>query len=433
MNNEELLENFLERNRLTRETWERSNLEWKVLQDIAADYEAQLDQLKETAELFGRSIQKFDKVHSVRWRVKATDHVLEKIIRKRAEGVEKYASISVDNYFDLITDLVGVRALHLFKSDCFVIDEDIKRIWAPIEPPVAYVRIGDHDALLEQLAAHGFEVKNHPAGYRSVHYVVTTQPMKRMVKAEIQVRTIFEEGWSEIDHKIRYPNFSDNEQIDYFLTIFNRMAGSADEMGGFVKELTATLDALEQQITAAQNEKQESVKAMEEALVQLQEANQQSAASQQSLEKLKAEIAKFRAQTNVDVHTSVKENRTFDKVLISASAKAAMQSILNLPTLSRDSAALKALKNISNGTIVFSPETLKAIERLNRASRPALSPDTLKALEILHHDDKLISAKTLKSLQRFSSTPIPSSLLKSMPRQEKTEKSDENGEKPKNE
>jgi ppGpp synthetase/RelA/SpoT-type nucleotidyltranferase len=168
-------------------------------------------------------------VHSVRWRVKDTDHLLEKIIRKCAEGHKKYKNVDSKNYFEIVSDLVGLRALHLFKDDCFSIDSDLRRTWTPSEPPIAYVREGDPPDLTKKFGEHGFEVKEHPAGYRSVHYIFLTQPFQRKVFAEIQVRTIFEEGWSEIDHRVRYPNFSNDQLVSYFLTIFNRLAGSADE------------------------------------------------------------------------------------------------------------------------------------------------------------------------------------------------------------
>ena len=54
---------------------------------------------------------------------------------------------------------------------------------------------------------------------------------------ELQVRTIFEEAWSEIDHKIRYPYFMHDKLFSEYLLILNRLAGSADEMGTYIKFL----------------------------------------------------------------------------------------------------------------------------------------------------------------------------------------------------
>ncbi|EKH2437192.1 hypothetical protein O4M18_004240 [Escherichia coli] len=90
----------------------------------------------------------------------------------------------------------------------------------------------------------GCRIKLHDAGYRSVHYVIKTRPIKDEIFTEIQVRTIFEEGWSEIDHRIRYPDISDDHLINHFLMIFNRLAGSADEMGAFIFELKETINVV---------------------------------------------------------------------------------------------------------------------------------------------------------------------------------------------
>ena len=68
--------------------------------------------------------------------------------------------------------------------------------------------------------------------YRSVHYVIRDEETQLCI--EVQVRTLFEEAWSEIDHKLRYPYNLSNEMIASYLEIMNRAAGMADEMGTFL-------------------------------------------------------------------------------------------------------------------------------------------------------------------------------------------------------
>lgn len=288
------LDEFLKNNRIDRDTWDRSKSDWSLLQEIGKDHESNREQLLQSAEYFGRLIQNFNCVHSVRWRVKDTDHLLEKIVRKRAEESPKYLEINQDNYYEAVTDLVGIRALHLFKDDCFTIDATLRAKWEPIETPAVYIRMGDHEDLTKKFRDQGFEMKEHPAGYRSIHYVFSTQPARRKVIVEVQVRTIFEEGWSEIDHKVRYPNLSSNDLVVYFLTIFNRMAGSADEMGGFVRVLSSGLRELEEQVSEANRDKEKTLLAMDEAVKKLENANQQNQESTQSIATLKAEIKKLR-------------------------------------------------------------------------------------------------------------------------------------------
>ena len=295
------LEDFLNRNRINRVTWEKAKLDWPTLQAIATDHEQQSVNLESSAELFAKMIQKFNGVHSVRWRVKNAEHLAEKIVRKRSDGNQKYKDITLENYFECVTDLVGIRALHLFKESCFEINTAIKSHWHSIETTVAYIREGDSDALKKRFEEEGFEVKNHPAGYRSVHYVIESNPVKRKIIAEIQVRTIFEEGWSEIDHKVRYPNFSDNDLVRYFLEIFNRMAGSADDMGAFVKDLVAQLGNLEKTINDSKNEKEDIFKEMEHTLSQLENVTEQGEISKENVAKLKAEIEKLKGANNAGI------------------------------------------------------------------------------------------------------------------------------------
>ena len=51
-----------------------------------------------------------------------------------------------------------------------------------------------------------------------------------------------EDGWSEIDHRIRYPYDVDNPILSQYLFIFNRLAGSADEMASFVRLLKSNFE-----------------------------------------------------------------------------------------------------------------------------------------------------------------------------------------------
>lgn len=294
------LATFLDRNGIATEAWEATRLKWDELLLIAQDHDAQAEHLRDSAELFARVIQRFPAVHSVRWRVKDAEHLLAKIARKRVEKNPKYAEISVGNYFEVVTDLVGLRALHLFKEDCFAIDSNIREKWAPTELATAYIREGDPQDLTDRFRACGFDVKNHPAGYRSVHYVCKTQPLQRAVFAEIQVRTIFEEGWSEIDHRVRYPNFSQDKLVGYFLTIFNRLAGSADEMGTFVQGLTAALRSFDVRLLEANRQKEEALTAMDTMLDDLEALKKQDADTNRKLTALQQEVAKLRKLTSLD-------------------------------------------------------------------------------------------------------------------------------------
>lgn len=332
----EELKAFLARNRIDNETWEKSGCDWAALSAIRADHTLQSQMLSESAALYANLIQKIPGVHSVRWRVKDPEHLLEKIVRKKAAAEEKYNDIRTENYYEIVTDLIGIRALHLFKDDCFEINQRIASIWSPAEKSVAYIRNGDPEDLVKKYENHDLEVKVHPAGYRSVHHVISSQPINRKVYAEVQIRTIFEEGWSEIDHKIRYPNFSNNELVGYFLTIFNRMAGSADEMGSFVTGLAASIQDYQLQISQASKERDESLRSMEELIAQLTELKQQDRKSKETINKLQEQVAKMRKE------------RSIDQIFSSTTSASDLNKFLQ-----RDTATMKILQNFDSASKVL--------------------------------------------------------------------------------
>jgi ppGpp synthetase/RelA/SpoT-type nucleotidyltranferase len=301
------LDDFLLHNRIDKEAWEEASIEWETLKSIGADYERYGPQLREYAGMLARVIQQYDGVHSVRWRIKDSEHVLEKIVRKRAAKADKYLAINVQNYHSIITDLVGIRALHLFKNEAITIDASIRDNQQLIESehPLVYTRKGD--TVPEDIFPKDrFDHREHPAGYRSVHYIIQAQPQKRQIYAEVQVRTIFEEGWSEIDHRVRYPNFTSDEMVNVFLAIFNRLAGQADEMGSFVQALAQVLTTKQVELNLAHDEKRKSFESVDALVAELEQKTQQHVQSQDAVVKLKEELARMRSAANTaDVTTPV--------------------------------------------------------------------------------------------------------------------------------
>ena len=227
---------FLKKYRIDKEQYRGTTLKWGSLRELYNEYTEYTQQFEIVAESVSKYLVTCRNIHSVRSRVKDPEHLIEKIIRKRIKDHD--IVIDTSNYIDQITDLIGVRALHLFKSDWIDIHEYIENKWEFIEPPVAYIRDGDDIKYHSTLAEKGIIEKPHENGYRSMHYIIAESYLKgKVVKIELQVRTIFEEGWSEIDHRLRYPYYIGDPSLESSLRILNRIAGSADEMSEFVQEI----------------------------------------------------------------------------------------------------------------------------------------------------------------------------------------------------
>lgn len=383
---------------ISKENWERANVTWDIIREIGIDHSKHSEHLTEAAAFFAKLLQKCENVHSVRWRVKNPFHVMEKVVRKRAEMVEKYQEINPDNYFNVITDLVGVRVLHLFKSEWEPIHSFITNNWKNMESPVAYIREGDQGDLIAAYREKGCEIKSHPAGYRSIHYVVSTQPTLRSIHSEIQVRTIFEEGWSEIDHSIRYPNFSDNKLVTYFLTIFNRMSGSADEMGSFVKSLAAEVEFNKSAIADAVNKQEEHLSKIETLVGELEKTKSQSKTKDNDLEKLKLEIKNLRKSTDensaaLTVKGALFSGNLFNSALLASSASSIFNDIIERHGVSLTSAPniktpdVKQYLNMDS--LYVSPRIEAIVKTTDFSTFPGGSASTeIKPLKIIRTKDE---------------------------------------------
>jgi len=209
---------FLKKYNISDDSFKKTEIEWKHLEEIYEDYVKNITTFEPNLTYFVESLQRAPKVHSIKSRLKNPEHLIEKIIREKKK--DPTLEITVDNYDDVITDLIGLRALHLFKEDWESIHNWIMEAWEIKGKPVVNIREGDQPELVKLFEKKGCDVSKHPFGYRSAHYIVASKLSKKEVLVEIQVRTIFEEGWSEIDHLIRYPYVKDNPILEQYLVMF---------------------------------------------------------------------------------------------------------------------------------------------------------------------------------------------------------------------
>lgn len=221
-----------------------NKIDWSELEKIYDDYSMYRKSYETQANLIANILREHKKVHSVKARVKDENHLIEKIIRKTEDRRKKYGqdfNFTLDNYKDEITDLVGIRVIHIFKEDWQEIHNFITKMWN-VKEIVANIRKGDNIKTFEEL---GIEVCSRLSGYRSVHYLVESYPTTEKVITEVQVRTIFEEGYGEIDHQLRYSLNEIPEILEQNLMLLNRIAGSSDEMASLINLLSKNFKDIE--------------------------------------------------------------------------------------------------------------------------------------------------------------------------------------------
>lgn len=238
---------------------EEKNINTENLRDIYNDFVDYEVSYENQADFIANILRSEPMIHSVKSRIKEPDRLIEKIIRKTEDRRLKYGEdfqFTLDNYKNEINDLIGIRVIHIFKDQWRDIHEFITKTWNVIEV-TANVREGDNTKKFEEL---NIEVRSRISGYRSVHYLVEFYPTNEKVIAEIQVRTIFEEGYGEIDHRLRYSHVEIPEILKSNLLLFNRIVGSADEMASLINDLSKEWVTKEEELLKVITEQEEEIK-----------------------------------------------------------------------------------------------------------------------------------------------------------------------------
>ena len=146
------------------------------------------------------------KFHSIRYRVKDPKHLRNKLQRKARECLRDRRRFNIDqtNVQSQIEDLAGVRLIHLHTNEVDQINKALLAIFKEISVKVLEGPIANtwDDEYREIFKKFGIATRARDSMYTSVHYVVQSADG---LKCEIQVRTLMEEIWGEVSHRIDYP------------------------------------------------------------------------------------------------------------------------------------------------------------------------------------------------------------------------------------
>jgi len=183
-------------------------------------------------------------VHSYKSRFKDMEHLREKIIRKNLEDDslqenERKGHINRENIKTRITDICGIRILHLYVGQFEMIHKAlmkyvVSRELVLFEEPKAYTWDPEYSGYFESL---GVKSTVKESFYTSVHYVFKPREDSD-ITCEVQVRTLFEEVWGEIDHLFNYPKKTESKVIQEQLKVLARVVGAGTRLSDSIFNLS---------------------------------------------------------------------------------------------------------------------------------------------------------------------------------------------------
>lgn len=217
-----------------------AKIDKSVLISIYRDFIANQEVLRQQAEYFANILHLGEEVNSVKRRVKDPLHLLAKIVRKRKEALEKgkespYLTISVDNYKDIVDDLVGIRAIYLFKENWTLVNDFILNNFSVCEDKDITINHAIDDDLSFYAESdnvdkkYNYKLLERDSRYRSTHYIIRGIT-PHVFNFELQTRSILDEAWGEIDHHIRYPDFENHIELKRKMSILNGAISGCEEL-----------------------------------------------------------------------------------------------------------------------------------------------------------------------------------------------------------
>lgn len=156
---------------------------WKVM----ADYRCAIMEIETKFNVLNTQFsatQKHNPIDTIKTRLKSPESIAEKLMRRNLP-------FTLESIQQNLNDIAGVRVICPFEEDIYALCE----------------------CLLEQDDVVLVEKKDYIArpkgnGYRSLHIIVETPVYlpegKKMVRVEIQFRTIAMEFWANLEHRLRY-------------------------------------------------------------------------------------------------------------------------------------------------------------------------------------------------------------------------------------
>lgn len=130
-------------------------------------------------------------IDAIESRLKTPESIMEKVDRK---GID----FSVEAIEEHIDDIAGIRIVCSFESDVYLIAEALLR-----QTDVQLIERVDYIA------------NPKPNGYRSLHLIIAIPIFlydeKRIMKVEVQLRTMAMDMWASLEHKLAYKK---HEQSD---------------------------------------------------------------------------------------------------------------------------------------------------------------------------------------------------------------------------
>ncbi len=196
----------------------RDKLEWMTersqpFRELMAYYKCAMMEVETKFNVLNQEFSvQYDRnpIESIRSRIKEPPSILDKLLRNKLP-------MTIESMEENLSDVAGVRVICSFIEDIYMLAGCLLK-----QDDVTLIRYKDY-------------IKNPKEnGYRSLHLIVQVPIFlahkKKLMKVEIQLRTIAMDFWASLEHKLKYKkNRPDSELLTQELKECADMSAQLDE------------------------------------------------------------------------------------------------------------------------------------------------------------------------------------------------------------
>ena len=191
---------------------------FKEFQGLMMHYECAMLEVKTKLDVLNAELAIRDSrnpFETIKTRIKKPMSIIEKL---RRDGME----ITIENIQNNLNDVAGIRVICSFPDDIYKLAD--------------YLAAQDD---ITVIARKDYIANPKPNGYRSLHLIVEVPIFltdeKKMMRVEVQFRTIAMDFWASLEHKLKYKKEIDNaesisNELYYCAELINQLDGRMQQI-----------------------------------------------------------------------------------------------------------------------------------------------------------------------------------------------------------
>ena len=198
-------------------------------------------------------------IYHVSARIKEPGRLARKIVNRIYKKRNHYYDINIENYYKIVTDLLGVKLVHCFPDGWVQIDDLLYKLFYQgedkyitsyceeytdepevpfwVEKPIVYYSPDtDISMYKKQEQKRGEELYRYELtrAYKAVHYIINFEG----VYTEIQVKAMSDDLWGIVDHDLVYKQEVSalKDELQDAADILHNLLSASDALCMYMKE-----------------------------------------------------------------------------------------------------------------------------------------------------------------------------------------------------